>query len=1102
MGHVVHHDFVGAATSTKGGESAGILRRLIDVFFSRRLAFYLERLRKGVRSMRGLFPTVAIWTLIGLNSGTLYALNPDRHITELAHRSWGAKEGAPSLPQALAQTRDGYLWIGCRSGLFRFDGAHFEHIESFSGVSLPSIPVSALFAMPDGKLWIGFRQGGVSLVADGRVTNYAVAEGLPEGYVRGFARDRQGTTWVATEAGLARLEADRWHRIGMDWGYPSRSAQAVLVDHLGALWVVTEDRFLVLADGSKKFETTDEPHAGLMGQMAESPDGKIWIADSTRSVRPLERPGSNKHFSGPTRAECLAKFPNSWKIEASCRRPDNLEIYVGSGAIHFDRDGGFWITTLGDGLRRAPLPARLKLEPIDEFGNALESFTVKDGLSADYVHSIIEDREGSIWVGTREGLDQFRNSTLVPVTLPRSSTAFSLAADNDGYVWVADFSEHVYRLHDGIENIYHHPFPGMAVYGDRRGSIWLRNYAQICRVKYERCIDNGLPAGKKNPYYDPIQIAADKSGRLWAYVYQEGLFYLEDGTWNRHETPAELSGLTPSTQYTEATGRIWFGFADDRFASLDNGSIRVYTAADGLAVGFVEAIFPSGGHLWVGGSRGLALLENNKFRTIIPSDRESFIDVSGVIETEDGNLWLNESRGVIHIDAPELHRLLSEHASSVRYELLDWFDGLLGYALRSSGIPTAIQGTDGRLWFTTTRGVAWLDPKSLSKNTLAPPVVIKSVIADGKPYDQSNYLQLPAGTTKLQFNYAGLSLAVPERVMYRYQLEGLDRDWQSSSVPGVAYYTNLSPGDYKFRVIAANNDGLWNTTGASLNFGVLPAFYQTKWFYSLCALSCVALLGGLYRIRIRQVSAQVRGRLEERLAERERIARELHDTLLQGIQGLVLRFQAAADRLPAQEPVRTQLEDALERADQVLSESRDAVKNIRGSRGAEAELAQAIAATGKQLARAHLGQFRASVEGTVRELHPIVREEALRIAREALTNAFQHAKAEVVEVDVSYGEAELHVRVRDDGQGMNDDVLRAGRPGHWGLLGMRERAKKIRANLTLWSKPGAGTEIDLRVPSGVAYRSRSSRHSGWRWRRFLWPGSREESRKVDGGTDT
>ncbi len=603
--------------------------------------------------------------------------------------------------------------------------------------------------------------------------------------------------------------------------------------------------------------------------------------------------------------------------------------------------------------------------------------------------------------------------------------------------------------------------------------------------------------GQNTYLLHPIKIAADKSGRLSAYVHKEGLFYLENGSWNGYETPAELSGLTPSTQFTETTGRIWFGFAEEKVASLDNGSIRVYTAADGLRVGVVESIFPYGGHLWVGGSRGLALLENSRFRSITPSDKETFADVSGVIETEDGNLWLNESRGITHVDVSELRRLLSEHASGARYELFDSLDGLPGYTPQSNAFPTALQGKDGRLWFTSTRGVAWLDPTNLSKNTLAPPVVIKSVIADGKSYDQANHLQMPAGTSKLQFNYAGLSLAVPERVMYRYQLEGFDRDWQSSSVPGVAYYTNLSPGDYIFRVIASNNSGLWNTTGASLNFSVLPAFYQTKWFYSLCALCCAALLGGLYRIRIRQVSAQVRGRLEERLAERERIARELHDTLLQGIQGLVLRFQAAADRLPAQEPVRTQLEDALERADQVLSESRDAVKNIRGSSGGEAELAQTLAATGKQLAQAHLGQFRASVEGTARELHPIVREEALQIAREALTNAFQHAKAELVEVEVSYGEAELHVRVRDDGQGMNDDVLRTGRPGHWGLLGMRERAKKIRASLTLWSKPGAGTEIDLRVPSPVAYRSRSSRRFGWRWLRFPWPGSREESREVD-----
>jgi signal transduction histidine kinase len=343
--------------------------------------------------------------------------------------------------------------------------------------------------------------------------------------------------------------------------------------------------------------------------------------------------------------------------------------------------------------------------------------------------------------------------------------------------------------------------------------------------------------------------------------------------------------------------------------------------------------------------------------------------------------------------------------------------------------------------------------------------------------------QLPTHTTNVRIEYTAGSLTIPERVRFRHRLEGLDRDWQDAGDRREAVYTNLGPGKYTFHVIAANNDGVWNSIGASLPFTIAPAFYQTRWFYALCALICVGLLWILYMMRIRQISSQVRGRLEERLAERERIARDLHDTLLQSIQGLILRLRATVARLPKQMEAYSQMEQALERADEVLTEGRDRVKYLRASPSLDTDLPRAIESVGEQMATSLTARFRLKVDGISRDLHPIVLEEALFIAREALVNAFRHANAHQIEVEISFGKTELLVRIRDDGEGIGAEVLqRGGRDGHWGLLGMRERAKKIRATLTIWSKSGAGTEVDLRVPANVAYRPlhRMRRRPWWR----------------------
>jgi signal transduction histidine kinase len=559
---------------------------------------------------------------------------------------------------------------------------------------------------------------------------------------------------------------------------------------------------------------------------------------------------------------------------------------------------------------------------------------------------------------------------------------------------------------------------------------------------------------------------------LWVSVSRIGVFRVVDGEWVEYGNLDALPRAVAHVAVSDESGTVWLGYSNNRIARVNGGLVQIFDTRQGLGVGNVLAIFARGGQVWVGGELGFARLDGDRFVSIHGASELQFRGISGIVRARNGDFWLNGGDGVTHIARQEIERVVEDAGHRVQLETFNYLDGILGTAVQLRPQPSAIETTDGRIWFSMTAGIVSIDALHLVRNTLAPPVTIWSLTSGTVRYPKlGTELHLPVRSTDVQIEYSAGSLTVPERVHFRYRLEGSDRDWQEAGARREANYTNLGPGHYTFRVIASNNDGVWNNTGASINFTIAPAFYQTNWFYGACGLVCVAILAGLYRVRMRQVAAQVRGRLEARLAERERIARDLHDTLLQGMQGLIWRFQAAADRLPPDEPARQVLEQSLDRADQLLAESRDKVKDLRPAAPGVADLARALAAEGEQFAQLHAARFRMSVQGHCRDLHPIVREEGFLIGREALANAFRHAGAADIEAEVTYDNRALHVRIRDDGQGIGMAVLNSGgRPGHFGLIGMRERAKKLGANLEVWSKPGAGTEVDLQVAAEVAYK--------------------------------
>lgn len=752
-----------------------------------------------------------------------YAQPWERTIQQFQHTAWGAKDGAPSVVTALAQSADGYLWLGSPDGLYRFDGVVFERYQPESGGPFPARPLYSLLALPNGDLWIGFTNG-ISFLRNGHVTNYTVRDGVPNGWTFGFAQDREGTIWAATENGLARLEGNRWKKVGKDWNFPGKSASTIFLDGQGTLWVSTEDTLVFLPSGARRFQPTGIP-VGQVFRIAQAASGKLWMAETTRSVRPI--PLSDKR-----------------------QPPDETEVQVGSAGILFDNDGVLWITSLGDGLRRSPAPELLRSR-IKEFSTAVESFTARDGLSDDVVRAILQDREGNIWVGTSSGLDRFRKTNLVPVIFPFKPQLAVLAPGDAGEVWVGIGGSMVRVQGDRADR--EHPIPSQAksAYRDPSGAIWWIGFDAIYRYGAGNYTRIALPPSfPKSPLWTGVVATEDGSGAFWLSAQGEGLFYRKGGVWHRLETAPEFAKLAPMTAFTDWMGRVWFGYEGGAIILLKDESIQSVFPADDSPVGGVRAINGRGRHIWVGGELGLAYFDGNRFRQIIPEEAETFGSVLGVEETPDGSLWLAENRGVIQVRASEVQQALNNPFYRVKYRTFDSFDGLPGTFAGVATTLKEIQGTDGRLWFVTSNGVVWVDPSNISTNALPPPVLIQSVRANGRLPGSLTNLVLPPRTTDLQIGYTALSLAVPEKVRFRYRLEGVDNDWQDAGTRREAFYTRLGPGKYHFRVIACNNDGVWNEAGASLSFSIAPSWYQTVWFRTLCASAFLGLLWTLHQVRI------------------------------------------------------------------------------------------------------------------------------------------------------------------------------------------------------------------------------------------------------------
>ena len=1001
--------------------------------------------------------TAVLWLLGALlHCGSVWSLDADLGLHQLTHRAYTAAEGAPSMIVAMAQTNDGTLWLGSTSGLVRFDGQRFVRYPGPLDDPLPSRMVGALIAAPDGGLWIGYQYGGYSLLKGRHLTHFGVGIGSS---VIQFAWDRDGALWAATNAaGLQHFKGGVWERVASDLIPYGR---AVVVDTAGNLWVGTRDRIFVRRRGEAEFREAAKMSStnNVIRYLAASDDGSVWA------------------LAG----DAIARMDPPWNPHPAGKRID-----LGPGAYHplmFDDRGGLWIG--GDPLRRIPRGVLVEEQNSGEPRADADQFNHVDGLTAGYVGHMFLDREHNVWVSTNTGLNRFSRSNVVRLSMPMCpGPGYALAAGDGGTLWAAceridSGVGFVFEIRNGSVASRQDAENFTAAYRDAGGTVWFAGPKALGHLEGRRIVTTPLPVEASG--IDAQAIARDQSGAVWvSMTTKKGVYRFAGGQWN---FISELPNYMATAEAVTSDDAVWFGYTRGTLARLRGKSVDLFSEADGLSVGEVLALRAQGVQLWVGGGLGLEHFDGRRFVPIRSASSNAFTGVSGIVATESGDLWLNANDGIAHIPRQELERAVLDPNYRVQNETFDSLDGVPGAPMQIRPLPSAIETTDGRVWFATIAGVVSIDAAHLLRNTLPPPVRIWSLGSHGRIFAPVSGLSLPAHSDSLQIGYSAGSLVIPERVHFRYKLEGLDHEWQDAGNRREALYTNLGPGHYRFQVIASNNDGVWNDQGASIEFTIRPALYQSKWFYALCGLLGLALLVLLYRLRVRQVSAQIRLRLGERLAERERIARDLHDTLLQGVQGLIWRFQAATDRIPRNEKARELMEQSIERADRLLAESRDRVKNLRESPTTAVELSRALAAEGQELALAGSAQFKTRVEGLTRELNPIVREEVFLIAREALSNAFRHSGAQHIEAEVIYGDPALEVRVRDDGRGIGSVALHDdANMSHFGLQGMRERALRIRSQLVVWSKPGTGTEIDLTVQADVAYKGRSGavRRAWWR----------------------
>lgn len=933
---------------------------------------------------------------------------------------------------AIAQTPNGFLWVGTDGGLARFDGEHFAPIRLRPGIS-QEIPVSFLLTAADGALWVG-TDSGLAYIPAAAVDHF----------------DRSLVTMYHPGAG------------------PSDRIACLLLRN-GTLWVGTGHGLYRLDHGHFVTVIPDQP----ISTMSQTADGHLLIVGEHGFV---EWDGAHilQH----------PEYPRQLGVESD-----------GIFQVHEDRHGVRWFCT-SSGVARLVNGQFQKLAP---FGH----------LPGDAAYRIYEDPQGTMWTNKASGL--FRLSDKGTVDLTLGVHARYLYSDRNGDLWVATGSEGLLRFKDRSFKMYT-PADGlpdsnipMAVLAAHDGTLWVgSNCGGLSRFDGKRFKTYSEKDGLVNSCV--WSLAEDTNHDLWIGTWGGGLFRFRNGRFTQYSTPQGLpSGVVLSLAPAQ-DGSLWIATTAG-LSHMQHEHFHNYTTADGLSSDRIITVFQDrDGGIWVATDAGVDHLMGDHFTPVraAPAEGEvpygpleqdslgnlyAFSSVNGInriqdnrlisvnktlqpagmVESRDHDLWISGRDGIYRVAASDLKRAELDPDSPLNYTSYGSADGLNTREC-TTGQPNMAITPDDKLWVGTLKGLAMLDLHRQLKRDDKAAILMDEVEVGKTKRNPGRELVLEPGRAHVDLHFTAVDLASPENVHLQYRLDGVDTAWFDADSTRTATYTDIPVGVHAFHIRASNGDGVWDREGIVYNVTQKPFFYQTVTFRVAALVAGVLLLAGLYRLRLRQAAAGLSARLEERLAERERIARDLHDTLLQGFQGLILRFHDAMMEIPEHEPARQRMESALDRADEVMAEGRDRVVSLHPSFD-YGDLAQALARAAAEIANGSEVRISVTTEGQAQTLDPMALDEIYSIGREAMVNAFRHAQGKSIEVEVDYASWELRLRIRDDGRGIDPKILEAGRPGHIGLASMRERAERVGGQLDIISGPGAGTEIELRVPAAKAYRA-------------------------------
>ena len=933
--------------------------------------------------------------------------------------AWSADAGLPAPLDtvfALAQDRVGYLWLGTRSGLVRFDGSQFFPWGSRGEPPLPGRSVRALASARDGGLWISFSDAsGITRIQNDDVIVYSEREGLADGSYAAILEDRRGTVWAAGRKGLARFDGQRWQAAGT--GIESAEVFSIHEDRRGHLWIGTSKGVFTQSEADGAFAVVDDAVHGE--SLAESASGTMWATDSRSVVRSVG-------LAVPlTYAPGLPAPAAGWRLIP-------------------DRHGVVWIAALGNGLLRLRTDSKTGHHVLEPYRSARLRGSVQ---------SVFLDSEDNLWVGMRNGLVRLSQS-FVDVETPLEGLTEegvrALASVDDGSVWAAT----TYGLNrfDGSRRTIYDQRQTMALHADRSGALWFAttqgvnrfsrgSFSQVAAVSLDRV----------------VAMTTDGKGEPWLCSGAQGVYRLSERTLARVE--AGLPQMPCSTVYTDRAGRLWVGFTTGGVAVLDGSAWRLYSDRDGLAGGRVNAVREDRmGAVWISTVRGLSQLADGRMTTAdqrngLPEQLER-----SLVEDDEGHFWfiVNGGTGIVRFDGREMDKIAADSSYRIRYQMYDKSDGF------PSGLPfwspSAVRDRSGRLWFATGEGLAIIDVRSLP--TDKSPVVprIEKLVADGVAIPATPSLQLPTHTSTLQIDYAALSLTAGTKLRFRYRLEGADADWVYAGSRRQASFSNVQPGEYTFRV-SATSDGHWTGPEAVWAFSVPPPFHRTTPFYALGVTLVASVICAYWRLSLRAV----RKKYALVLAERARVSREIHDTLLQSLGAISIELEVVANYLGAPELAGSSIQRLRRQIQQCVTDARQSIWELR-SPGLEAsDLADALRDLADNTNWGRVVNVSVSSTGRSRPCAPHAQEQLMRIVREAISNAARHGQARNVDVSIVHRRRRVTVRIADDGVGFVPEAARRN-GSHCGLASMKERAERVGGRLTVTSDVGAGAVVEAELP--------------------------------------